>query len=540
MLNHYPFGTVLGGKYRIERLIRCGGMGVVYEVRQLNTEQLLAAKVLHPQLAVNSVLVERFKLEALAAVSIGHKNIVDILDMGCSSDGGLYLIMEYLDGASLRTTLEQENLLEPGRAARITCQVLSALQAAHDVGIIHRDIKPDNVFLCREDGRSDLVKLLDFGISKFIASDEKVAMRLTQAGIVLGTPWYMSPEQSIGEPELSPQTDIYSLGVVLFEAITGTLPFDAPSYTALLIKISSSPPPDPCRFHPLLPKEYARVITTAMARDPRNRFSSCAEFREQLLPFTTRTLPLSGKKDKCTSMPPLRCLNGTTSDTPLEVPSPRPHLVARIRKAVFIGLGRATEQIGLDGGGWLRVASAPDVHRALPMIAEFSPHLVVANATVLREFEGSLVCALPKQVPGFRFPIIQVDLNSDTPGLTILEWRVEHATYSERSAPLVELGAEIERAVIAEPPVCARAAEIQDIGYYNVVERDGQAIHVQTEVVADDDIRVHTMVIKGGQVIDSKERTHCATEDDIVTDSSLAARSQHEAALAKVRRGEFG
>jgi serine/threonine protein kinase len=531
-------GSVLGGKYQVQRVIKRGGMGTVCEVRQLSSELRLAAKILNPQLSRSRELVRRFELEALAAAAIGHDNIVDVVDMGRTDGDTPYLVMEYLDGTNLDSLLHREGYLGTGRVARIAVQVLSGLGAAHDRGIIHRDLKPANVFLCHRPGRPETAKLLDFGISKFLAADDEVTTSLTQAGIILGTPWYMSPEQARGDLDLSPAADIYSMGVVLYEALTGMLPFDAPSYTALLIKITTTPPPDPLQLNPALPLRLAQIITKALSRDPRDRFASCEELQKQLLPFTKAQAGSFGRPSVNGSWRWGRRADEDSMETPVEVPHAG-RVRTSIRTAVFAGLGRASDQIGLERGGWLRVISASDLAGTLESVEEFSPHLVVASSAVKNGGVEDLASTILDKLPGFRSPLIIVDLDSDAPGLTIHEWSVEQGGYAERRAPLEQLGDEIENQCVKEPVTCSRAADLQDIGYYDVIDREDHSLHVQTEVTTADEIRIRTIVFKNGTVADSNVSSCRSSKENIVRDSTVAAEAQHNDALTSVRQGKF-
>jgi serine/threonine-protein kinase len=278
-------GSILDGKYEIARLVGEGGMGSVYEAKHLLIGRRLAIKFLHPQYATSEEVTTRFHREAQAAAKIGHENIIEVTDMGTAEDGSPYIVMEYLEGVDAKVLIENENILSFKRAAHIMVQALSALHAAHQVGIIHRDLKPENVFLIEKGLNPDYVKLLDFGISKFRALETDGAKGLTQTGTVLGTPHYMSPEQARGEQDLSLRSDIYAMGVILYQMLTGKLPFDAPNYNALLIKILTEDPVPPEELNPNLPQELADTIKTAMARDPNERFSDCLTFRARLLPF---------------------------------------------------------------------------------------------------------------------------------------------------------------------------------------------------------------------------------------------------------------
>lgn len=278
-------GDLLDGKYELIRLLGEGGMGSVYEANHTLIGRRLAVKFLHPQYATSPDVVTRFQREAQAAAQIGHENIIEVTDMGTSEDESPYIVMEFLEGTDLKGLLEDDGVLEPKRAAHIMVQALDALQAAHDVGIIHRDLKPENIYLISKGNNPDYVKLLDFGISKFRALETDGAKGLTQTGTVLGTPHYMSPEQARGEQDLSPRSDIYAMGVILYQMMTGHLPFDAPNYNALLIKILTEDPPAPEDLNPEIPMELIDTINIAMARDPGVRFGTCQEFRQRLLPF---------------------------------------------------------------------------------------------------------------------------------------------------------------------------------------------------------------------------------------------------------------
>ena len=278
-------GTVLDSKYELVRLIGEGGMGSVFEANHKLIGRKLAVKFLHPQYASSDEVVTRFQREAQAAAQIGHENIIEVTDMGTDDDDSPYLVMEFLQGCDVKRLIEAEGIQTPKRAAHIMVQALSALQAAHDVGIIHRDLKPENIYLIEKGGNPDYVKLLDFGISKFRALETDGAKGLTQTGTVLGTPHYMSPEQARGEQDLTPMSDIYAMGVILYQMLTGELPFDAPNYNALLIKILTEEPDPPNHINPDLPEELVKTIETAMARNAQDRFETCDDFRGHLLQF---------------------------------------------------------------------------------------------------------------------------------------------------------------------------------------------------------------------------------------------------------------
>ena len=292
----------------------------VYLAQHKLINRKLAVKFLHPQYADNEEVVTRFQREAQSAARIGHENIIEITDMGTASDGAPYIVMEFLDGDDVKGVLESDGVFTVARAANIMVQALSALQAAHNAGIIHRDLKPENIYLTKKSSNPDYVKLLDFGISKFKELETDGKKALTQTGTVLGTPHYMSPEQARGEQNLTPRSDIYAMGVILYQMMTGHLPFDAPNYNALLIKILTEDPPLPETLNPDLPDDIAETIKIAMARDLNERFETCEEFKARLIPYVPGLADATGSVDLSTvSRTAIRRARTNSTRTPLEM-----------------------------------------------------------------------------------------------------------------------------------------------------------------------------------------------------------------------------
>ncbi len=276
-------GTLLGGRYRIKRMLGKGGMGAVYEAMQEGLGRTVAVKILDPSLAAHPDQLERFRREATSAAALGHSNIVAVTDFGApTTTEPPFLVMELLSGESLGALLDRESVLSPERVAFVASQVLSALGAAHAAGIVHRDIKPDNVFLTSTSAFHDLVKVLDFGIAKLAV--EQGGGRLTGTGAMLGTPAYMAPEQARGGT-VDHRSDIYAVGATMYQALSGRLPHDAPSFPAMLFAIVEQAPEPLSRLRPDLPPGLVAVVDRAMAKSPEARFPSTEAMRAALAPF---------------------------------------------------------------------------------------------------------------------------------------------------------------------------------------------------------------------------------------------------------------
>ena len=259
-------GKVLSERYRIVRKIGEGGMGAVYQAEHALIEKKIALKILFQDLTRRPDLVARFLQEAKSASRIGHENIIDISDFGQSPDGLVFIAMEYLDGQDLGKLLKQTGAMHWERARPILMQIAKGLRAAHGNGIIHRDMKPENVYLIQRDGRPDFVKVLDFGIAKIINADEAAVRALTQTGMIFGTPEYMSPEQAQGSPP-DHRVDIYAVGCIMYHMLTGQVPFTADNFMGILTKHLLEAPVPPRKRRPDL--EIA----------PEWRRSACARWR---------------------------------------------------------------------------------------------------------------------------------------------------------------------------------------------------------------------------------------------------------------------
>jgi serine/threonine protein kinase len=271
--------TVIDDRYRLTSLVGRGGMGSVFLAEHVTIRRPVALKLLQPSLAAIPELARRFEREAAAIGRIDHPNCVTVSDFGRLDDGSLYLVMEYLDGRSLARAIEAEGRIAARRALHIARHVLRGLGHAHQAGIVHRDVKPDNVILVHQDGVPDFAKVLDFGIAHFTDGGPRETGdaddRLTQAGIAFGTPAYMSPEQAVGDP-VDARSDLYSTTVMLFEMIAGRTPFVADEKLELLGMHASRPPPRLSEVRPdvLVPAELDRLIEVGLAKRPADRFPS--------------------------------------------------------------------------------------------------------------------------------------------------------------------------------------------------------------------------------------------------------------------------
>jgi eukaryotic-like serine/threonine-protein kinase len=241
--------------------------------------------MLHLSVSTQADVVKRFEREAQASALVGSEHICEVLDLGVLADGTRYMVMEYLDGETLSSRIKHHGRLFPHQSIPLLLQILEALGQAHQAGIIHRDLKPDNVFILpQRGGQKDFIKILDFGVSKFAQTGGE-EMNVTRAGAVVGTPYYMSPEQARGSSAIDARTDVYAIGVLLYQATTGTVPYHAETFNELLFKIVLEVAPPPQTYVPDLDPEFAGIILRAMAREPDHRFQSCAEFAAALQSF---------------------------------------------------------------------------------------------------------------------------------------------------------------------------------------------------------------------------------------------------------------
>ncbi len=280
-------GTVIGGRYKIERIIGEGGMGAVYQAEHTLMHKKLAVKVLHSEMSHLPEVVARFEREAMAAAHIEHPNVAAATDFGKLDDGSFFLVLEYVEGGSLRDVIS-EGRLPVWRAVHIARQIASALGRAHGLGIVHRDLKPENVMLVQREGDPNFVKVLDFGIAKVPVGDiapesSHDGKALTQLGMVYGTPEYMAPEQALGQ-EVDARADLYSLGIILFEMLTGARPFSDPSKVKLLGMHITAPVPAIAERAPDagVPPELEAIVRRSLAKESKERWHDARELVEAI------------------------------------------------------------------------------------------------------------------------------------------------------------------------------------------------------------------------------------------------------------------
>jgi len=404
-------GRVIDGRYRIEEQIGEGGMGVVYLSTHTVLGKKLALKVLRGEMAKDEETVRRFMQEAQAATSIGQQNIIDISDFGQLPDGTTYFVMEHLAGQALTKLIKQGGSVPMADAIRIIRQIASALGAAHQVGVIHRDLKPDNVMLISRGGDPYFVKVLDFGIAKVGGA----ASKLTKTGMVFGTPHYMAPEQAAGQA-VDQRTDVYALGVMMYEMFTGKVPFDADTFMAILSKHMFEPPIPPSeRDLGVKLGAIEDVILKALAKKPEDRYQKMDDLVVDLDTLASGgTIDLGGSAGMS---PP-----GNLADA-LEPPSRTEMRISTAETVELPGRSATPLIVGflfllLLGGGAAAAAffimGEDGATDAPPIVAE-APDTAIAEPDT-----GPAVAAAAQVVTESEPEVARVQIQSDPPGASVL------------------------------------------------------------------------------------------------------------------------
>ena len=307
-------GRTFDDKYLLEERLGIGGMGTVYRAKHLLIDRAVALKVLNPRFVEDAAAKARFRREAKAAGRLQHANAVGVTDFGETSDGYVYIVMELLEGKTLRDLLSKEAPIDVARAVSIALQISSAVAAAHEAGIIHRDLKPANIFVAQRSDAPAAIKVLDFGIAKLAADslDDDDRQTLTLVGAIIGTPRYMSPEQCNGDP-LTPAADVYSLGVILYEMLTGTVPFSGSGPIAIALKHSTEAPRSLREYVASINPALEAVVMHALEKKPEDRPADAGAFRQELLETAER---LGLEHAASSSAPSIEALRSAGTESP--------------------------------------------------------------------------------------------------------------------------------------------------------------------------------------------------------------------------------
>ena len=349
-----PFvGRTLDEKYLVEEQLGAGGMGAVYRARHLSMDRPVAIKFLQQRFVEDEAARVRFQTEARAAVKLRHPNAVSVTDFGHTSEGDVYIVMELLEGRTLREILSREAPLETARAISIMLQASDAVAAAHEAGIIHRDLKPANILVTQSADQPAVVKVLDFGIATFATDDDEDATALAQTNSVIGTPRYMSPEQHNGN-DVTAAADVYSLGVILYEMLTGMVPFSGSTPAEIAEKHANNPPHPPREVVAAIPEDVEHDVLHALEKQPADRPANAGEFRRELLETAER---LGLEHHAVKSAPDIEALR----DSGVESPSGR----------LVVDISRLREKRALSSGSnEIKVLGTKPAEKPAPAIEE--------------------------------------------------------------------------------------------------------------------------------------------------------------------------
>jgi eukaryotic-like serine/threonine-protein kinase len=411
-------GDILAGKYRIDKILGAGGMGMVVAAHHVQLDEKVAIKFLLPEMLDSGEAVARFAREARAAVKIKSEHVARVSDVGTLDNGAPYMVMEYLEGGDLAAWLKQRGTLPGEQAVEFVLQASEAIAEAHALGIVHRDLKPANLFVIRRPDGALSVKVLDFGISKMRGVGSSVPdISITKTSVMMGSPLYMSPEQMQSAKEVDSRTDIWALGVILYELISGHSPFWAESMPELVAKIISMPPPSLREMRPDVPEGLEAAILKCLRKSRNERFESVGELAHALAPFAPRRSRLS--LDRITGVMRAAGLSGATALPPSSDPNDpeAPHPTQGAWGTTNAPAGRRTVTVALGalallvGAGAVFVLQKPSTTPAAEPIAT----LDAGNATPMPPQTAPAPAQRPDPPPAATTPVPSIEV-AEAPG----------------------------------------------------------------------------------------------------------------------------
>ena len=477
-------GDVIAGKYRVERLLGVGGMGVVVAARPEQLDQLVAIKFVRDDALDNDEAVERFLREARSAARLKSEHVARVLDVGRLETGAPYMVMEFLDGHDLSQALTRDGPMAVELAASLMIQVCEAVAEAHAAGIVHRDLKPENLFLTHTVGGTPKMKVLDFGVSKSSRVGDNPQAKLTRTRTMLGSPLYMAPEQMRSSRDVDSRGDVWALGVVLFELLTGRSPFEAETMPELCLKIVSEPPLPLAQLRPAVPPGLVAVVDRCLQKEKEKRFATAAELAQALAPFSGGQPSLFSMRSPgsmVTSGPPV------SPFVPPEgvPPSGGPPRVASIPAAWGTEGRRESQRVPPKRGRAMVVAA----------VVAFGAIAGVTLLALRRPQSGPTIAASPP-------PPVTLDITAASPiptaVLSELPTAVEPPAASSAPAPAV-----------ASPPAIASAAAVASVPAPAVASPPE---HVSTTPAAP---REHRPGVPTGRPLATAPATAAGTDEDI-------------------------
>lgn len=368
-------GDILLGKYRVERVLGQGGMGIVVAVRHVHLGELFALKMLLPEAVSNSVAIERFLREARAAARLKGEHVARVHDVGSFENGAPFMVMEHLNGQDLKKLIKSRGTLPLEEAALYIYQACEAVAEAHANGIVHRDLKPANLFLTRRPNGQPCIKVLDFGISKELDAGNSLSSDLTRTGAFMGSPLYMSPEQMANIKTTDIRSDIWALGVILYELVLGQVPFSAQAVTELVMKVLTSTAVPPSHLRPEIPLAFDALVLRCLERRLEYRFQSVSELMQHLLPYATRsvqpapvsTAPLPSLSSgyaiappsQSGSLPQFAMVEESTTVMPLPPPAASTNALPIQSIEALVQNGLSVQQ-GVTVGAWDTTGKGPE------------------------------------------------------------------------------------------------------------------------------------------------------------------------------------